>query len=232
MTEEDNNTDVTNINDKTTQAEIETIFSPKQTNLEKLTQCNDAIIGSSKELTHLVRDMDKLAKDIERFNNQGSKVVQDLHGETFILRKLPERMQEKLRAIVPEIGKEIQTIHTDLLIGFNDNIKICQNNLKSLSEEAKKFISTQSDQANKSMDQLLEKSQQLSKFCIRKTWMTMLVVAIVSTIVSVAGCYFTLAQMPSPYNVTIDAAKNIYIDKSPVTIWGEKGLDIYKPEKK
>ena len=82
------------------------------------------------------------------------------------------------------------------------------------------------------MDQLLEKSNRLSKLSIQKTWITMLVVTIVSTIVSAAGCYFTLAQMPSPYDVTIDEAKNIYIDQSPVNIWGDKGLNIYKPEKK
>jgi hypothetical protein len=50
----------------------------------------------------------------------------------------------------------------------------------------------------------------------------MLVVAIVPTIMPVTSCYFTFAQMPSPYNVTVDSAKNIYIDKSLIAIWGRK----------
>ena len=141
-------------------------------------------------------------------------------------------MQDNLKEIIPEIGKDMQTIHTNLLTAFNNKIQVCHDNLKLLSDDAQKFITKQSDQVNKSMDQLFEKSHQLSKLCIQKTWVTMLVVIIVSTIVSIAGCYFTLAQMPSPYNVTIDAAKNIYIDQSPVAIWGDKGLNIYKPEKK
>ena len=236
MIEEDKNTDnianKDNIDNKTNQTETKIVVNPEQITLRKLDQCNDAIIGSSKELVHLVRDMDKLAKDIERFNNQGSKVTQDLHGEILILRKLPEKMRDNLQEIVPKIGKEIQAIHTDLLITFNNNIQICHDNLNLLSDEAQKFITKQKELATSSMDQLIEKSQRLSKLSIQKTWITMFVVTIVSTIVSIAGCYFTLAQMPSPYNVTIDAAKNIYIDNSPVAIWGDKGLDIYKPEKK
>ena len=236
MSKEKNNTDNTTTDDKTNnktnQAETKTVVSPEQINLEKLAQCNDAIIGGSKELTHLVRDMEKLTEDTKKLKNQLSENTQELHGEILILRKLPEKMQEGLRAIVPEIGKEIQTIHTDLLTTFNNNIKICHDNLQLLSDEAQKFITKQKELANVAMDQLVEKSTRISKLCIQKTWITMLVVTIVSTIVSAAGCYFTLASMPSPYDVTIDQAKNIYIDKSPVAIWGERGLNIYKPEKK
>ncbi len=236
MSKEKSNTDNTTTDDKTNnktnQAETEIVVSPEQINLEKLTQCNDAIIGGTKELILLVEDMNKLANNIERFNNQGSKATQDLHGEILILRKLPDKIRDNIKEIVPEIGKEIQAIHTDLLTAFNDNIQICHDNLKLLSDEAQKFISKQSDQTKAAMDQLLEKSNRLSKLCIKKTWITMLVVTIISIIVSVAGCYFTLASLPSPYDVTIDEAKNIYIDKSPVNIWGDKGLNIYKPEKK
>ena len=236
MTEENKNTDNIsnrdNIDYKTNQPETKIVISPEQINLQKLAQCNDAIIGSSKELVHLVRDMDKLAKDIERFNNQGSKATQDLHGEMLILRKLPDKIRDNIQEIVPKVGKEIQAIHTDLLTAFNDNIQICHDNLKLLSDEAQKFITKQKELANAAMEQLVEKSTRISKLCIQKTWITMLVVIIVSTIVSVAGCYFTLASLPSPYDVTIDEAKNIYIDKSPVNIWGDKGLNIYKPEKK
>ncbi len=236
MTKEKNNTDNAtnedNANNKMHQTETKTVVSPEQINLEKLAQCNDAIIGGSKELTHLVRDMEKLTEDTKKLKNQLSENTQELHGEILILRKLPEKMQEGLRAIVPEVGKEIQTIHTDLLTTFNDNIKICHDNLKLLSDEAQKFITKQQDLANAAMEQLVEKSTRISKLCIQKTWITMLVVTVVSAIISAAGCYFTLASMPSPYDVTIDQAKNIYIDKSPVAIWGDKGLNIYKPEKK
>ena len=236
MTKEKNDIDNTTTDDKTdnktNQAETEIVVSPEQINLEKLTQCNDAIIGSTKELVHLVKDIEKLAGDTKEFNNLISESVKSLHGQTYILRKLPEKMQEGLRAIVPEVGKEIQTIHTDLLTTFNDNIKICHDNLKLLSDEAQKFITKQQDLANVAMEQLVEKSTRISKLCIQKTWITMLVVTVVSAIVSAAGCYFTLASMPSPYDVTINDAKNIYIDKSPVAIWGDKGLNIYKPEKK
>jgi hypothetical protein len=236
MSKEKNDIDNTTTDDKTdnktNQAETEIVVSPEQINLEKLTQCNDAIIGSTKELVHLVKDIEKLAGDTKEFNNLISESVKSLHGQTYILRKLPEKMQEGLRAIVPEVGKEIQTIHTDLLTTFNDNIKICHDNLKLLSDEAQKFITKQQDLANVAMEQLVEKSTRISKLCIQKTWITMLVVTVVSAIVSAAGCYFTLASMPSPYDVTINDAKNIYIDKSPVAIWGDKGLNIYKPEKK
>jgi len=170
--------------------------------------------------------------NVEAHVTKLENVAQKLNEENFMLRKLPEKMQEGLRAIVPEVGKEIQTIHTDLLTAFNDNIKICHDNLKLLADEAQKFITKQQELATTAMDQLVEKSTRISKLCIQKTWITMLVVTVVSAIISAAGCYFTLASMPSPYDVTIDQAKNIYIDKSPVAIWGDKGLNIYKPEKK
>jgi hypothetical protein len=228
----DNTTNEDSADNKTNKAETKIVVSPAQVSLEKLAQCNDVIIGSATELVHLVKDMEKLAGDTKEFNNLISESVKSLHGQTYILRKLPEKMQEGLRAIVPEVGKEIQTIHTDLLTTFNDNIKICHDNLKLLSDEAQKFITKQQDLANVAMEQLVEKSTRISKLCIQKTWITMLVVTVVSAIVSAAGCYFTLASMPSPYDVTINDAKNIYIDKSPVAIWGDKGLNIYKPEKK
>jgi len=44
-------------------------------------------------------------------------------------------------------------------------------------------ITNQSEQVNKSRGQLFEKSHQLSKLCTQKTWLTMLVMIIVSTIV-------------------------------------------------
>lgn len=67
MTKEKNDIDNTTTDDKTDnktkQAETEIVVSPEQINLEKLTQCNDAIIGSTKELVHLVKDIEKLAGD-------------------------------------------------------------------------------------------------------------------------------------------------------------------------
>lgn len=220
------------IDNKTNQAKTEIVVSPEQINLEKLTKCNDAIIGGAKELRLLVEDMNKLANDVELLTQLHKQATQDLHGEILILRKLPEKLRDNIKEIVPGIGREIQIVHTDLLTTFNDNIKICHDNLNLLSDEAQKFITKQQDLANAAMEQLVEKSTRISKLCIQKTWITMLVVTVVSTIVSAAGCYFTLASMPSPYDVTIDEAKNIYIDKSPVNIWGDKGLNIYKPEKK
>ena len=141
-----------------------------------------------------------------------------LNEENFVLRKLPDKVKESLRSIVPDIAKEIDNIHKDILNNFNENIRTCNDNLYKLSDNSIKQIEKTAVTAESSMDRLILKSKELSGNRLKKTFINMATIVVISTLISLASSYFMIQKLPTKVIIN-EASGDVHIEKSDVGIW-------------
>lgn len=225
----DNTDDVAGNNEPTNdkqgkeyQVIIDSAINEIRANLAENTKYHEIISCSTKELSILVQEFDALAKDTDKTLKeavQGLKTqIQDLHTEVFVLRKLPEKIQESLKNIVPAIAKEIDNIHKDILNNFNENIRTCNDNLYKLSDNSIKQIEKTAVTAESTMDRLILKSKELSGNHLKKTFINIMIIVIISTLISLASSYFMIQKVPTKVIIN-EASGDVHIEKSDVGIW-------------
>lgn len=178
---------------------------------------------------HLKRQIEDVMKVLEIKSNdwddktaehikQLQAVTVQLNEENFVLRKLPDKVKESLRAIVPDIAKEIDNIHKDILNNFNENIKICNDNLHTLSGNSLTQIEKTAVTAESSMDRLILKAKELSGNHLKKTFTNIVTIVVISTLISIASSYLIVTKLPT--KVTIhQTSGDVHIEKSDVGIW-------------
>src|SRR5436190_446482 len=106
MNDENNNNTIINNNDaddaqkQDYQEIIVKAVGEIQVNLAELTKGNDGIACSTKELSILVKEFETLVENTDKniidIVRELKAQIHDLHTEIFVLRKLPEKMQEQL----------------------------------------------------------------------------------------------------------------------------------------
>ena len=197
--------------------------------LESINPAIHALHKDADNSRHLKRQIADVMKVLEGKSNdwddktaehikQLQAVTVQLNEENFVLRKLPDKVKESLRSIVPDIAKEIDNIHKDILNNFNGNIKTCNDNLHKLSDNSIKQIEKTAVIAESSMDRLILKSQELSGNRLKKTFIDIVTIVAISTLISLASSYFTIQKLPTKVIIN-EASGDVHIEKSDVGIW-------------
>ena len=123
--------------------------------IELLRKSTDIISSTTDEVSLLIKEFEKLSYQSDKTFKSDSELfktsISDLHKEILVIRRLPERMEERLNLIAPEIAQSIQKVHNELLEKFNQNIQACNENLNKLSANCTKSIEENASVAHQAL---------------------------------------------------------------------------------
>lgn len=185
-------------------------------NKEKdLTEKNKA--GNTHELSILVREIDEHKEDLQKVMENFKQNIQELNNENFTLRKLPQKMQDKLQAVVPDIAREIEKNYENIIGDFNNHIKTCNDNLIAFSENAKNRIKTSAETAEAALDQVQKRAKIVADSYWKKLMLHSLFTGFIASIMAFAVSYMMIEYAPK--KIFIDTPRGLVtIDKSEVNI--------------
>ena len=147
--------------------------------------------------------------------------IKNIHNEHYVLQKLPKKMEDSLRSIIPDISREIEKNYENIIQNFNQHIKTCNDNLIAFAENTKNRIKNTADIAENALDQVHTKS----KFVVNSYWKKLLLklllhVALTATIASaMAFVVVHLMIEKIPRKFFVDSPNGIVkVEKSEVYI--------------
>lgn len=197
---------------------------------EALSPAIQALLKDADNARYVKRQIEDVIKVLETESDgwadktkQHEKQLKDsitrLNEENFVLRKLPDKVKEGIKEVVPEIARELDRLHREILTTFNENVKVCNDNLNKLSENSLKFIKQNKDASNSAMDELIIKSRELSSNYIKKFFANAVLIMVIATMVSLGTSYYIVQKMPSKVMIN-EASGQMHIQKSDINIWG------------
>jgi hypothetical protein len=134
-------------------------------------------------------------------------VVDSLDKASFMLHRLPEKVKEYLKAMIPEISREIKTV---MLEDLDKSTKVCYENLNKLDQK----ISIVTGKVN---DVEYER--------VKKLFITMVSVVIISIVTAAGATYFMLIKFPTQMTIRHDG--DVHVENSNVSVWGHKNLKVF-----
>ena len=143
--------------------------------------------------------------------------IKNIHNEHFVLQKLPKKMEDSLRSIIPDIAREIEKNYENIIGDFNNHIKTCNDNLIAFSENAKNRIKTSAETAEAALDQVQKKAKIVADSYWKKLMVHVLLTSIIASITAFAVSYMMIEYVPK--KIFIDTPRGLVtIDKSEVNI--------------
>ena len=164
------------------------------------------------ETVYQLRQIDSALKDWQKaLSSFNEKIVQQtdilkieverLKTESYVLNKLPDKVAEHLKAIIPAISQEIKVT---LLQDLDKAIHICYENLKKLEGKA---------------ELALAKIEQIDEQRFKKSLKQALITVALAVSLSMASTFLLVRYYP--HFITLNTDKEIKVDNSEVTIWGK-----------
>lgn len=192
--------------------------------IDSLRKSTDIMHVNTNEVSLLIKEFEKLSYQSDKAFKSDSELfktsISDLHKELLVIRRLPEKMEERLNLIAPEIAQSIQKLHNDLLEQFNQNIQTCNENLYRLSDNCTKSIEANASVAGDALNELIAKSAILTDHGTKARITNIAITTTISIMMSLIVSYVIVKQITHRVQIH-ESSGAIHIEQSTVSVWGK-----------
>ncbi len=192
--------------------------------IEILRKSTDIISSTTDEVSLLIKEFEKLSYQSDKAFKSDSELfktsIYDFHKEILVIRRLPERIEERLNIIAPEIAQSIQKVHNDLLEKFNQNIQACNENLNRLSANSMKSIEENASVAHQALNELIAKSAILTDHGTKARITNIAITTTIPIMMSLIVSYVIVKQITHRVQIH-ESSGAIHIEQSTVSVWGK-----------
>jgi hypothetical protein len=207
------------INEENKSKETKEDLKNKQQMNDELAFNTHAISNATDQfIEKLTRAHSVLQKTLQSFtdsSNQHEHTINQIKLETRILSLLPEKVQNRIDSIIPQIAKEVDLIHSEKSGELTKGFKVLQSKLADDFAEYNKKIS---DTTEKFASNFKEKVNDLDAAKNRNFLKNTMILVLFSGAVSAVTSYLVATKLPQ--NVEISGANEVSITNSKVSSYG------------
>ena len=181
------------------------------------TNLNESLKETKYEIELLTRSIDQkrtefteiVTKQIEELNTQ----IKFLEKETVILHTLPKKLTTQINESIPNIAIELD--------------KLNQRQLVQLKEAHKNSVQDQNNaikDAALRLKQIKEEIEQIDGKRIKRYFLGSGITVLISVLSSLGASYAMIEKFP--HRVHIESPEKVMVEKSDVSLWGSKNLNV------
>jgi t-SNARE complex subunit (syntaxin) len=196
----------------------------------------------TKSLAKANTSIQKILSDFEQCVIKQEQNVDKINTESRVLCLIPEKIEERLNKIAPQIATEVEAVYNSKIIELNNRFETLHNKLNQDFEDCRQKLSATTDRCIDQLSNTTEKftfdidrklidfSQKLTQavgaVSNQKTIRFVKYLAFIllfSALVSGGTSYLVATQFPR--YVEVKGANDLIINDSKVKVWGAKLLD-------
>lgn len=181
------------------------------------TNLNESLKETKYEIELLIRSIDQkrtefteiVTKQIKELNTQ----IKSLEKETVILHTLPKKLTTQINESIPNIAIELDRLN--------------QRQLVQLKEAHKNSVEDQNNaikDAALRLKQIKEEIEQIDGKRIKRYFLGLGITVLISVLSSLGASYVMIEKFP--HRVHIESPKKVMVEKSDVSLWGSKNLNV------
>lgn len=181
------------------------------------TNLNESLKETKYEIELLTRSIDQkrtefteiVTKQIKELNTQ----IKFLEKETVILHTLPKKLTTQINESIPNIAIELD--------------KLNQRQLVQLKEAHKNSVQNQNNaikDAALRLKQIKEEIEQIDGKRIKRYFLGSGITVLISVLSSLGASYVMIEKFP--HRVHIESPEKVMVEKSDVSLWGSKNLNV------
>lgn len=159
-------------------------------------------------------------KQLEAMDNS----IKSIEKETVLLHSLPKKLSAQINEIVPDIATEINKLNQNILGNQNKEFNETAARFKQLQEAYYRKQSVSLDDATLRLSQLKEKIEKIDSQRIKRYFLGLSVVVLISISASL-GATYTMIKM-FPQRVQIESPNNVQVQESEVSLWSSKNVNV------
>lgn len=186
-------------------------------------------------LKTLMEDMEMLFKTVEVKREEVSggvtetikklmALTKSLEKENVSLHSLPRKIETKLQELVPDIAKQLHALNQQVLENQNKEFNETAARFKQLQEAYYRKQSVSLDDATLRLSQLKEKIEKIDSQRIKRYFLGLSVVVLISISASL-GATYTMIKM-FPQRVQIESPNNVQVQESEVSLWRSNNVNV------
>ena len=192
--------------------------------LKKSTEeLNVSLNKTKNEIELLSRSLDLKRIEFTEATTQQLEALDDrirsIEKETVLLHSLPNKLSAQITEIVPNIATQIN--------------KLNQNEVQNLKAAHENCVEEQSEAVNDTvlrLNQLKEKIEKIDSRRIKRYFLSLGVVVLISVIASLGATYVMIKMFPQ--RVHIESPNSITVQGSEVSLWSSQNVNISGDVKK
>jgi hypothetical protein len=165
-------------------------------------------------------------KQLEALDNK----IKSIEKETVLLHSLPKKLSAQINEIVPDIATEINKLNQSILGNQNKEFNESAVRFKQLQEAYYKKQSVSLDDATLRLSQLKEKIEKIDSQRIKRYFLGLSVVMLISVSASLGATYKMIKMFPQ--RVQIESPNNVIVQESEVGLWSSKNVNVSGDVKK
>lgn len=181
------------------------------------TNLNESLKETKYKIELLTRSIDQkrtefteiVTKQIKELNTQ----IKFLEKETVILHTLPKKLTTQINESIPNIAIELD--------------KLNQRQLVQLKEAHKNSVQNQNNaikDAALRLKQIREEIEQIDGKRIKRYFLGSGITVLISVLSSLGASYVMIEKFP--HRVHIESPEKVMVEKSDVSLWGSKNLNV------
>ena len=181
------------------------------------TNLNESLKERKYEIELLTRSIDQkrtefteiVTKQIKELNTQ----IKSLEKETVILHTLPKKLTTQINESIPNIAIELDRLN--------------QRQLVQLKEAHKNSVEDQNNaikDAALRLKQIKEEIEQIDGKRIKRYFLGLGITVLISVLSSLGASYVMIEKFP--HRVHIESPEKVMVEKSDVSLWGSKNLNV------
>ena len=186
-------------------------------------------------LKTLMEDMEMLFKTVEVKREEVAggvtetikklmALTKSLEKENVSLHSLPRKIETKLQDLVPDIAKQLHALNQQVLENQNKEFNETAVRFKQLQEAYYKKQSVSLDDATFRLKQLKEKIEKIDSQCIKRYFLGLSFVVLISISASL-GATYTMIKM-FPQRVQIESPNNVQVQESEVSLCRSNNVNV------
>lgn len=186
-------------------------------------------------LKTLMEDMEMLFKTVEVKREEVAggvtetikklmALTKSLEKENVSLHSLPRKIETKLQELVPDIAKQLHALNQQVLENQNKEFNETAVRFKQLQEAYYKKQSISLDDATLRLSQLKEKIEKIDSQRIKRYFLGLSVVVLISISASLGSTYTMIKMFPQ--RVQIESPNNVQVQESEVSLWRSNNVNV------